>query len=167
MEKANPVKQSLYRTWAFSMQTIERVSPRTKDRVVQAITKGHVAYLRRRPPSAGSSMAAPTLLMTVRGRKTGKLRTVPAFYLPDGDRYVIVGSYGGDHRHPQWYHNLMAAGEAAIEVDGRTYEVSATLASPGERAELWPRLLEVWPPYADYQARQDARELPVVIFKRR
>lgn len=164
MEKVNGVKQALYKTWAWSMQTIERVSPRTKDRVVQGITRAHVAYLRRRPPSAGSSMAAPTLLMTVRGRKTGTLRTMPAFYMPDGGRYVIVGSYGGDHRHPQWFHNLMAAGEAVIEVDGKRLDVSATLASPAERAALWPRLLEVWPAYADYQARQDARELPVVIF---
>ena len=167
MEKVNGAKQALYKTWAWSMQTIEQVSPRTKDRVVQGITKAHVVYLRRRPPSAGSSMAAPTLLMTVRGRKTGTLRTMPAFYMPDGDRYIIVGSYGGDHRHPQWYHNLMAAGEAVIEVDGKQLDVSATLASPAERAALWPRLLEVWPAYADYQARQDARELPVVIFEPR
>ncbi|HTK60742.1 MAG TPA: nitroreductase/quinone reductase family protein [Pseudonocardia sp.] len=164
MDDANGVKQALYRFWAWSMQTTERYSPRTKDRIVKGITKAHVAYLRRRPPSAGSSMAAPTLLMTVRGRRTGTLRTMPAFYMPDGDRYVIVGSYGGDHRHPQWYHNLMAAGEAIIEIDGRKQDVSATRASPEERAALWPRLLEMWPSYADYQARQDSRELPVVIF---
>src|SRR5581483_435015 len=130
MDEPNGIKQALYRFWAWSMQTNERISPRTKDRIVKAITQGHVAYLRRNPPSAASSLAAPTLLMTVRGRKTGKLRTMPAFYMPDGERWVIVGSYGGDHRHPQWYHNLMAAGEAAIEIDGRRHEVSAALASP-------------------------------------
>jgi len=164
MDEPNGIKQALYRFWAWSMQTTERISPRTKDRIVKAITQGHVAYLRRNPPSSASSMAAPTLLMTVRGRKTGKLRTMPAFYMPDGERWVIVGSYGGDHRHPQWYHNLMAAGEAVIEIDGRRHEVSAALASPEERAQLWPRLVRMWPSYVDYQERQDSRELPVVIF---
>ena len=75
-----------------------------------------------------------------------------------GDREQAVGRGALD---------LMAAGEAVLEVQGRRLEVSAELASPTERAQLWPRLLEVWPAYADYQARQDARELPVVIFKPR
>jgi deazaflavin-dependent oxidoreductase (nitroreductase family) len=163
VKEVNAVKQALYRTWAWSMQQTEKHSPRTKDRIVQVITKGHVAYLRRRPPSATSSMAAPTLLMTVPGRKTGKLRTIPAFYLPHGADYVVVGSYGGDHRHPQWYHNVMAAGAAEIEVDGRRLQVSARLAEGEERAALWSKLLEMWPSYDDYQARQDSRQLPVVV----
>lgn len=157
------IKTGLYKTWAWSMQTIERVSPRTKDRVVMVITKGHVAYLRRAKPSSTAGMAAPTLMLTIRGRKSGTPRTMPLFFMPDGERYVVVGSYGGDRRHPQWYHNLMAAGDAMMELDGQTRKVTAELASPTERAALWPRLLEVWPAYDEYQERQNTRDLPVVI----
>lgn len=163
MDEVNGVKQALYKTWNWMLQQTARFSPRAKDQIVKGFTKAHVVYLRRRPPSARSSMAAPTLLMTVQGRRSGKLRTTPVFYLPDGERYIIVGSYGGDHRHPQWYHNVMAAGAAEVEVGGRKQQVSAHLAEEDERAALWPKLLEMWPAYADYQARQDTRLLPVIV----
>ena len=38
----------------------------------------------------------------------------------------------------------------------------ARTADPAERARLWPRLVAMFPDYADYQART-AREIPVVI----
>jgi len=160
------LKSGLYKGWAWSMQEIERFSPRTKDRIVRQISRAHVAWYRRSPESS-SAMAAPTLLFTVRGRKSGQLRTTPLFYMPDGNRFVVVGSYGGDHRHPQWYRNAMAEGEGTVEVAGDKTAVTAELASPAERAELWPRLLEIWPSYTDYEERQQSRQLPVVILTSR
>jgi proline iminopeptidase len=152
-----------YRTWAASMRPIERRSPKTKDAIVRAITKVHVAWLRR-SPAALEAMAAPTLMLTMPGRKTGTIRTYPLFYMPDGDRYVVVGSYGGDHRHPQWYLNLMAAGECDLETTAAKMRVKAELATGERRAELWPRLLEIWPGYEDYQRHAgEHRELPVVV----
>ena len=48
----------------------------------------------------------PTLLLTTRGRRSGKLRRTPLIYGRDGDRYVVVASYGGSPQHPDWYLNL-------------------------------------------------------------
>jgi len=152
-----------YVAWAKTMRPIERHSPQTKDRIVKLMTRVHVAWYRR-SPSASTALAAPTLLLTAPGRKTGEPRTAPLFYMPDGERYVVVASYGGDHRHPQWYRNVMAAGEGVVEIGSKKQRVKAELASAEHRAELWPRLLSIWPGYDQYQKIcRDSRELPVVV----
>ena len=46
------------------------------------------------------------LLLTTKGRKSGKPRTKPLIYEQDGDRYVIVASKGGAPKNPDWYRNL-------------------------------------------------------------
>ena len=50
----------------------------------------------------------PTLLLTTRGRRSGRLRRTPLIYGRDGDAYVVVASYGGTPDHPDWYLNLTA-----------------------------------------------------------
>src|SRR6476620_7139946 len=59
-------------------------------------------------------MGRDTLLLTTRGRKTGKLRRTALFYGRDGERYVLVGSNGGKADDPLWYRNLLA--EPRVEV---------------------------------------------------
>ncbi len=53
---------------------------------------------------------APILLLTVRGRKTGKRRTTPLLYTRDGDNLVVIASMGGAPKHPAWYLNLEGTG---------------------------------------------------------
>ncbi len=52
---------------------------------------------------------APVLLLTTTGRKSGRRRTTPLVYLPDGDNMVVIASNGGSDRHPDWWLNLMVA----------------------------------------------------------
>src|SRR3981189_3241169 len=56
------------------------------------------------------------LLLTTKGRKTGKDRTTPLIYARDGDRYVIVASKGGAPEHPGWYRNLQQTPEVELQV---------------------------------------------------
>jgi deazaflavin-dependent oxidoreductase (nitroreductase family) len=51
--------------------------------------------------------------------------------------------------------------ETTVQVGGRTQRVAVRLASSEEKAEAWPRLVEVYPPYADYQERS-SRDIPVI-----
>lgn len=139
-----------------------RVSPRAKDAALKAFSALHVAVYRRTGGRRAFEPGAPSLLLTIPGRKTGELRTNPLFYLPDGDRFVLCASYSGDDRNPQWYLNLMAAGEATVRVGANERRVKAELVTAAERAELWPRLVATWPSYEVYQ-RQTTRELPVVV----
>jgi deazaflavin-dependent oxidoreductase (nitroreductase family) len=110
---------------------------------------------------------APILLLHHVGRKSGEHRVAPLLYLPDGDRFVVVASKGGVDRNPAWFHNLMANPDTEVEVprQGRL-AVRARKATDAERAELWPRLLEIYPTYAAYQRRTE-RQIPLVILERR
>jgi deazaflavin-dependent oxidoreductase (nitroreductase family) len=97
------------------------------------------------------------------GRSTGRPRsTLLSAPIRDGDRFVLVASKGGDERHPQWYLNLVANPDVELTVKDNTYRMRARTASPAEKAELWPRIVSVYPGYARYQ-RKTSRDIPVVI----
>ena len=108
---------------------------------------------------------APICLVTTRGRKSGALRTVALLYLRDGDRVVVVGSKGGMSHHPAWYLNLRAEPRCEVEIGGERVPMRARTARPEERSVLWPRLVAMYPDYAQYQDRT-TREIPVVICER-
>jgi F420H(2)-dependent quinone reductase len=107
---------------------------------------------------------APVCLVTMRGRKTQQLRTVPLIYLQDGRDLVIVASKGGMDEHPLWYLNLKANPDAEVEIGTDRRRVRARTASAAEKARLWPRLVEIYPDYADYQART-TRDIPVIVLE--
>jgi F420H(2)-dependent quinone reductase len=106
------------------------------------------------------------LLLTTLGRKSGESRTVPLAYLEDGDSYVVVASNGGADRHPAWWLNLQNEPNATVELGTRRLAVQAGLATPQERARLWPKLTEINPFYARYEQITD-RAIPVVILRPR
>jgi deazaflavin-dependent oxidoreductase (nitroreductase family) len=103
-----------------------------------------------------------TLLLTTRGRKSGKLRRSALIYTEDGPNYVLVASQGGAPQHPAWYLNLTANPEVSIQVGPRHHLGIARTATGQERARLWDQMNTVWPAYEDYQKKTD-REIPVVI----
>lgn len=109
-------------------------------------------------------LGAPVLLLTTRGRKTGKPRTVPLIYTQDGEDLVVVASKGGWHEDPLWYRNLQADPHVEVQWGKRKRAMIAKTADATERARLWPRVIEVFKPYADYQSWTD-REIPVVILR--
>ena len=105
------------------------------------------------------------LLLTTTGRATGEKRTVPLIYAADGPRYVIVASKGGAPDHPGWYKNLAKNPEVELQVKDEVFRARARTASGEERAHLWRKANEVWPPYDDY-AKKTPREIPVVVLER-
>lgn len=107
---------------------------------------------------------APVCLVTMRGRKTQQVRTVPLIYLEDGRDVVIVASKGGMDDHPLWYLNLKANPDAEVEIGTTRRRVRARTAAPEEKERLWPRLCAIYPDYADYQART-TRNIPVLILE--
>jgi deazaflavin-dependent oxidoreductase (nitroreductase family) len=107
-----------------------------------------------------------TLLLTTRGRKTGKLRRTALIYGEDRGRYVVVGSKGGAQRHPMWYLNLRDDPEVTVQVGPDRFPAQARTARPRERPRLWRMMASMWPDYDRYQDRTD-REIPVVILERR
>ena len=109
---------------------------------------------------------APILLLTTIGRKSGQPRVAPLIYLHDGENVVLVASKGGMSRHPVWYLNLEANPDVDVEIGSDRQKMVSRRASDSEKAALWPRLLEIYSDYADYQARTE-RDIPVVILSPR
>ena len=99
-----------------------------------------------------------SLLLTTRGRRSGKLRRTALWYVRDGGRYLLAGSSGS----PGWVHNVRANPAVVVQVRGDTFAALARIASAAERAVLWERIAAEVPKYAGYQERSEA-ELPVVI----
>jgi deazaflavin-dependent oxidoreductase (nitroreductase family) len=106
----------------------------------------------------------PVLLLSTTGRKSGRQRTAPLTYLADGDRYVVVASNGGAPKHPSWFLNLRDQPEARVQVGRERMSVRAEVASDEERARLWPKLVERYSSYDDYQ-QETSRKIPVVILR--
>jgi deazaflavin-dependent oxidoreductase (nitroreductase family) len=107
---------------------------------------------------------APVMLLTTRGRKSGKPRTSPLLYMRDGERIITVASKGGAPNHPAWYLNLKDSPEVTVQIGNTQTAMRATTATPEQKAKYWPRLIAVYPPYQQYQARTD-RDIPVVILR--
>ena len=109
---------------------------------------------------------APIGLLIHRGRRTGEAHTAPLLYLEDGPRVIVVASKGGMSKHPLWYLNLQANPECEFEIGATRRSMRARTASPDEKRSYWPRLVAMYPDYADYQART-TRDIPVVILEPR
>ena len=97
------------------------------------------------------------------GKKSGQRRTVwLTSPVKDASRTVLIASKGGDERHPDWYHNLVANPDVEITEGDTTRPFRARTATPEEKAELWPQVVAAYKGYAGYQKRTD-RDIPVVI----
>lgn len=116
--------------------------------------------------SAAWRRPVPILLLDHVGRRSGKGFTAPLVYLTDGPNLVVVASQGGMPKHPQWLHNLRARPDTTVRLRGERRAVRARVASPAERADLWPRLVDLYADFDTYQRWTD-REIQVVILEPR
>lgn len=110
-------------------------------------------------------MGAPCLLMDYRGRRTGVRRRTVLIYGRDGDDYLIVASNGGSDNHPLWYLNLENDPQVRLRVLTERFDARAETLTPEEKQRVWPHLVELFPPYADYQ-KGTSRDIPVVRLRR-
>ena len=105
------------------------------------------------------------LLLTTKGRNTGKETTTPLIYGMDGENPVIVASQGGAPKHPGWDRNLSKNPEVEVQILGEQFRARARTAEGEERERLWRAMNEIWPHYDEYQQRTD-RLIPVVVLER-
>ncbi len=108
----------------------------------------------------------PTLLLTCTGRQSGARFTTPLVYGRSGDSYLVVASRGGAETHPQWFLNLRANPAVEVQVAANRFKATARIASPEEKAELWPKMTAILPRYDEYQQNTE-RDIPVVVLERR
>jgi F420H(2)-dependent quinone reductase len=104
------------------------------------------------------------LLLTTKGRVSGRSHTVPLLYLRDNDNLVVIASYGGRDRAPSWYLNLLAHPTVEVQVRADRFNVTARVADAEERARWWPRVVDAYSDYEIYQSRT-SREIPIVFLE--
>jgi deazaflavin-dependent oxidoreductase (nitroreductase family) len=110
-------------------------------------------------------LGMPVIRLATVGRRSGVVRTTMLTApIVEDDRIVVVASNGGDTRHPQWFHNLVADPDVLVTADGRTRPMRARVVDGDERDSLWTDIRKVTPGYAIYQ-RLTPREIPVVVFE--
>lgn len=117
---------------------------------VYRLTRGRVA------PSTRD-----VLLLTTRGRRSGRDHTILIQGFRDGANLVVAGANGGRSEDPDWFLNLEASPSATVELKGRTFTARAEQLSPEERATFWPRILKRAPSYERY-LRTANRIIPLV-----
>ncbi len=81
------------------------------------------------------------LLLTMRGRRSGRERTVVLQYFPDGEAMIVAAANTGGASHPAWYLNLAADPAARGEVMDRTMTVHAEELPADEAATWWQQIL--------------------------
>ena len=117
---------------------------------------------------------APLLLLTTRGRRTGKLCTTPLGYQTDGDRLIVIAANISATKHPDWYYNLVAHPQVTVEIGQETFSAIATIVEGEEREryltrgrEAWAQVRSRWPELelADVPA-ETTRRIPVIALQR-
>ena len=143
--------------------------PRFSNRLVRyprlstGLSRAHAALFRRTGGRAGRKfLGRRVLVLRTVGRRSGKVRESPMWFLRDGASYVVVASNGGSPQTPAWFHNARAAGGAEVVLEGRTEAVDVRQADEAEAARLWPRLHELYAGFEQYRSYAD-RELPIAI----
>lgn len=135
------------------------------DRALKAMNAFHRSLLRITGGRLGwSALRMPVLQLTTKGRKTGQPRTVMLTSpVQDGSSLVVVASRGGDDSHPGWFLNLRDNPDVEVVLQGTPKRrMRARIASPEERARLWPLVTADHKNYAGYQTKTD-REIPIVL----
>ena len=130
--------------------TFRKVAPKVipvMDRTLHRLSGGRIIM---------SQMMVPSMVLTTTGRKSGLPRESPLACVPDDEGgWFVVGSNFGQEHHPAWTSNLLADPNATVSYEHCETNVVAEHLSDAAKAEVWPRLIAVWPAYDDYVAGTD------------
>jgi deazaflavin-dependent oxidoreductase (nitroreductase family) len=104
----------------------------------------------------------PVELHTI-GRSSGERRsTLLTAPICEPGRVLLVASKGGHPDHPGWYKNLVKNPDVELTINDETIPMRARTATPEEKAELWPLVVEQYKGYEGYQRSTD-RDIPIII----
>jgi deazaflavin-dependent oxidoreductase (nitroreductase family) len=106
----------------------------------------------------------PTVIVTSKGARSGKLRKNPVMRVAHDGSYAAVASKGGAPENPTWYYNLVQHPLVELQDAAAKGDYTARELSGDERAVWWERAVEAYPNYAEYQEKTD-RQIPVFVLE--
>jgi deazaflavin-dependent oxidoreductase (nitroreductase family) len=138
-------------TW-YGINVASRLDPK-----LMKVTRGRV--------NLGGGVI-PTVLLTVRGRRSGTERTVPLVYFTEGDDVILMASSFGRPKLPAWYHNVMASPEVTLTAGGVSERYRPTEVEGPERDALYEKAKQIYAGYGIYEERTSGiRKVPVLRLK--
>jgi deazaflavin-dependent oxidoreductase (nitroreductase family) len=118
----------------------------------------------------GTFEGAPMVLLHHRGRKSGREYVTPTMYLAhetEPDVIYVFATKGGAPADPQWYRNLIAAGDGSVERGTAKYQVAVRELAGSERDRVYAEQARRFPGFADYERRTaGVRTIPVLELRR-
>jgi deazaflavin-dependent oxidoreductase (nitroreductase family) len=122
--------------------------------------KGHVMNLE----AVGGHSFTTHCLIKYTGRKSGRIFITPLIYGDVGGEVVICASKGGADEHPGWYLNIRDSETVEFQLATQAFRASWREPERDEREKVWKFMVEIFPPYARYQA-STGRQIPLVMMK--
>lgn len=107
----------------------------------------------------------PIAQLTMKGAKTGKLRTLPLLSIPANDKFVLVATNFGQKHNPAWYYNLKAYPECEVRFNGLSGRYIARETRGEEYKYYWQLALTYYAGYEKYQQRAAPRSIPVMLLE--
>lgn len=102
------------------------------------------------------------LLLSTKGRKSGKTFITPLGYFPNEDGHVIIASNSGQPAHPAWYYNLINDPQVTVQVLNKKISVTAEVLTGDTRTRVWQQVIQSASLYGNYE-KQTKREIPVIL----
>ena len=121
-------------------------------------TQGHILDLRE----VGGRPLTTHCLLKCTGRRSGKVYIKPLIYGILGGKVVVVASKGGADQHPSWYLNLHHSETVEFQIATQAFRASWREPEGSERHDVWHAMVDLYPPYAGYQA-STSRQIPLVM----
>lgn len=127
---------------------------------IKAGTATHVAIYRLTEGRVGAEMDGDVILLTTKGRTSGRLRTTPVMRIEHDGTIHVIGSAGGADRDPAWFRNLTADPRVRVRDRNRVWDARAVVLEGDERDAAYVAAVDHMSGFADYEERTD-RTIPV------
>ena len=123
----------------------------------------HVFIYRLTGGKLGGSMGKfKVLILTTKGRKSGKILSNPVGYFERDGKYIIVASNSGSDKNPSWYYNIKGnPNDVTIQVNEKIMKVKPEIVLGDLRKPIYEWIASIAPNFGDYE-KKTTREIPLV-----
>jgi len=105
------------------------------------------------------------LILTTKGRKSGKILSAPLGYFERDGGYIIVASNNGNDKQPSWYYNIKGnPADVTIQVKDKKMKVKPEVILGEARRPLYDWIVSLASNYGEYE-KMTTREIPLVFLK--